>query len=183
MPAKRPWGGHQSFRFHRLLGVSGGPRHLQLVPSQHLVRRDDQTRLSLTGNGLNPSYPTQMSFCRVEVRPSSATGMTFVFSVYRLVSRRCHMISAIHQLCLQPSQVGSRAGAVVLGPGSSRLPAAFATRRCLSPSPHSVSNSRHVVRSMRISRTTHSCPLHAEVYATYQTGSAFNRSCLGRWTR
>jgi hypothetical protein len=38
------------------------------------------------------------------MRPSSATGMTFVFSVYRLVSRRCHMISAIHQLCLKPSQ-------------------------------------------------------------------------------
>ena len=44
------------------------------------------------------------SYCRVEMRPSSATGMTFVFSVCRLVSRRCHNISAIHQLCLTPSQ-------------------------------------------------------------------------------
>jgi hypothetical protein len=43
-------------------------------------------------------------FCRVEMRPSSATGMKFVFSVCRLVSRRCHNISAIHQLCLTPSQ-------------------------------------------------------------------------------
>src|SRR6266436_7179605 len=37
-------------------------------------------------------------------RPSSAIGMTFVFSVCRLVSRRCHNISAIHQLRLKPSQ-------------------------------------------------------------------------------
>ena len=38
------------------------------------------------------------------MRPSSAPGMMFVFSVCRLVSRRCHNISAIHQLCLKPSQ-------------------------------------------------------------------------------
>jgi hypothetical protein len=38
------------------------------------------------------------------MRPPSATGMTFVFSVCRLVSRRCHNISAIHQLCPRPSQ-------------------------------------------------------------------------------
>src|SRR5215471_7641337 len=38
------------------------------------------------------------------MRPSSAPGMTFVFSVCRLVSRRCHTISAIHQLRLKPSQ-------------------------------------------------------------------------------
>lgn len=38
------------------------------------------------------------------MRPSSAIGMTFVFSVCRLVSRRCHTISAIHRLCLKPSQ-------------------------------------------------------------------------------
>ena len=56
--------------------------------------------------------------------------------------------------------------------------------RCLSPSLDSVSNSRHVVRSMRISRTTHSCSLHAKGYATYQAGSAFSDSCLRhRFTR
>ena len=38
------------------------------------------------------------------MRPSSAIGMTFVFSVCRLVSRRCHSISALHRLCLKPSQ-------------------------------------------------------------------------------
>jgi hypothetical protein len=38
------------------------------------------------------------------MRTPSAPGMMFVFSVYRLVSRRCHNISAIHQLCLIPSQ-------------------------------------------------------------------------------
>ena len=38
------------------------------------------------------------------LRPSDAVGMRFVFSVCRLVSRRCHSISAIHQLCLSPSQ-------------------------------------------------------------------------------
>ena len=55
--------------------------------------------------------------------------------------------------------------------------------RCLSPSLSSVSNSRLVVRSMRISRTTHSCSLHAKGYATYQAGSTFSRSCLARFTR
>jgi len=30
--------------------------------------------------------------------------MMFVFSVCRLVSRRCHSISALHRLCLPPSQ-------------------------------------------------------------------------------
>ena len=38
------------------------------------------------------------------MRPSSAPGMMFVFSVCRLVSRRCHNISAIPQLCPRPSQ-------------------------------------------------------------------------------
>ena len=42
--------------------------------------------------------------------------------------------------------------------------------RCLSPSLNSVSNFRHVVRSMRISRTTHSCSLHAKGYVTYRAG-------------
>ena len=57
--------------------------------------------------------------------------------------------------------------------------------RCLSPFLDSVSNSRHVVRSMRISRPTHSCSLHAKPkgYATYQAGSAFSDSCLRRSTR
>jgi hypothetical protein len=47
---------------------------------------------------------SKRGFSRVEMRPSSATGMKCVFSVCRLVSRRCHNISAIHQLCLTPSQ-------------------------------------------------------------------------------
>ena len=50
--------------------------------------------------------------------------------------------------------------------------------RCLSPFLDSVSNSRHVVRSMRISRTAHSCSLHAKGYGTYRAGSAFSRNCL-----
>jgi hypothetical protein len=61
--------------------------------------------------------------------------------------------------------------------------AANTTANTLVRPVYSGSNSRHVVRSMRISRTTHSCPLHAKGYATSQTGSAFNRSCVGRWTR
>jgi hypothetical protein len=64
--------------------------------------------------------------------------------------------------------VGSRAGAVAVGPGSSRLPAAFAIYLCLSPSLNSVSNSRHVARSVRISRTTRPCPLRIKGYGTYQ---------------
>ena len=64
------------------------------------------------------------------------------------------------------------------GAGSGSWPEAFAIFRCLSPSLNPVSSFRHVVRSMRISRTTHSCPLHAKGYVTYQTGSAFNRSCF-----
>ena len=79
--------------------------------------------------------------------------------------------------------VGSKAGAVATGTGSGRLPEAFAIVRCLSPSLNSVSNSRHVVRSMRISRTAHSCSLHAKGYATYRAGSAFSGSCFGRFTR
>ena len=74
--------------------------------------------------------------------------------------------------------VGPKAGAVATGSGSRSWPEAFAIIRCLSPPLNSVSSFRHVVRSMRISRTTHSCPLHAKGYATYQTGSAFNRSCF-----
>src|SRR5215510_13931666 len=38
------------------------------------------------------------------LRSSGAIGVTFVFSVCRLVSRRCHSISAIHWLYLSPSQ-------------------------------------------------------------------------------
>ena len=57
--------------------------------------------------------------------------MTFVFSVCRLVSRRCHMISAIHQLCLKPSQVGSRTGAPTVGFGGSSTPFGVG----LSPTP------------------------------------------------
>src|SRR4029077_14477523 len=38
------------------------------------------------------------------LRSSGTVGVKFVFSVCRLVSRRCHSISALHQLCLSPSQ-------------------------------------------------------------------------------
>ena len=86
-------------------------------------------------------------------------------------------------LCRSHSLVGSKAGAVATGTGNCCLPEAFAIVRCLSPFLNSVSNFRLVVRSMRISRTTHSCSLHAKGYATYQAGSAFSRSCLGRYTR
>ena len=55
--------------------------------------------------------------------------------------------------------------------------------RCLNPSHNSVSNFRHVVRSMRFSRTTHSYSLRVKGYGTYQAGSAFSRSCLPRYTR
>jgi hypothetical protein len=37
-------------------------------------------------------------------RPSSTIGMTVVFSVCRLVFRRCHTIPALHQWRLTPSQ-------------------------------------------------------------------------------
>ena len=67
--------------------------------------------------------------------------------------------------------------------GESQLAGGFRHLPVPQSALNSVSSFRHVVRSMRISRTTHSCPLHAKGYATYQTGSAFNRSCLGRWTR
>jgi transposase-like protein len=79
--------------------------------------------------------------------------------------------------------VGSRAGAVAVGPGSSCWPAAFALCRCLSPSRHSVSSSRLIARSMRISRTTRTYLLRLKGYGTSRTGSAFNRSCVGRETR
>ena len=79
---------------------------------------------------------------------------------------------------LHPPKVGSKAGAVATGSGSRSWPETFAIFRCLSPSLNPISSFRHVVRSMRISRTTHSCPLHAKGYATYQTGNAFNRSCF-----
>ncbi len=45
-----------------------------------------------------------MSFCRVEMRPCNVIGMKFVFSVCRLVFRPHHHISALHHLCLTPSQ-------------------------------------------------------------------------------
>ena len=38
-----------------------------------------------------------------------------------------------------------------------------------------VSISRHITRSVRISRTTRSCTLRLKVYATYHAGAAFNR--------
>jgi hypothetical protein len=79
--------------------------------------------------------------------------------------------------------VGSRAGAVVVGPGSRCWPAAFALCRCLSPDPHSVSSSRHIARSVRISRTTRSCAFRTKGYGAYRPGSAFSRSCWGRTTR
>jgi hypothetical protein len=79
--------------------------------------------------------------------------------------------------------VGSRAGAVAVGPGSSCWPAAFAICRCFSPSRNSVSSSRLIARSMRISCTTRTYLLRIKGYGTYRTGSAFNCSCLGRETR
>ena len=38
-----------------------------------------------------------------------------------------------------------------------------------------VSNSRHIARSMRISRTTRTCTLHLKGYETYHAGTAFDR--------
>ena len=39
------------------------------------------------------------------------------------------------------------------------------------PSREPVSSPRHIARSVRISRTTRSCTLHIQGYATYQTGA------------
>jgi hypothetical protein len=72
-----------------------------------------------------------------------------------------------HFSSIRSGLVGSRAGAVVVGSGSRCLPAAFAVCRCLSPFRHSVSSSRHVARSMRISRTTRSCALRAKGYGAF----------------
>ena len=76
--------------------------------------------------------------------------------------------------------VGSKADAVATGTGNSCWPGTFATFRGLSPSLNSVSSFRHVVLSMRIFRTTHSCPLRAKGCTTCQAGSAFSDNCLGR---
>ena len=54
--------------------------------------------------GPNTTSVRLHEFLSSRKRPSSAIGMTFVFSVCRLVSRRCHSISALHRLCLKPSQ-------------------------------------------------------------------------------
>ena len=40
-----------------------------------------------------------------------------------------------------------------------------------------VSSPRHVKRSMRISRTTLSCPLHIKGYVTYRVRAAFDGGC------
>ena len=50
----------------------------------------------------NPGRASNILSSRL--RSSGAVGVTFVFSVCRLVSRRCHSISPIHQLYLSPSQ-------------------------------------------------------------------------------
>ena len=52
----------------------------------------------------NFSCQATFEFLSSRLRSSGAVGVTFVFSVCRLVSRRCHSISPIHQLCLSPSQ-------------------------------------------------------------------------------
>ena len=52
----------------------------------------------------NFSCQAGFEFLSSRRRSSSAPGMTFVFSVCRLVSRRCHSISALHGLYLSPSQ-------------------------------------------------------------------------------
>ena len=57
--------------------------------------------------------------------------------------------------------------------GSCCCPAAFATRRCLSPVRDSVSSSRHFERCVRISRTPLSCSLRLKAYGTYRFGTAF----------
>ena len=77
--------------------------------------------------------------------------------------------------------VGSRAGAVAVGPGSSGLPAAFAICRCLSPSLDSVSNSRHVKPSVPFSGTGLSCSLHLKVYGTYRLGALSVQDCTTRY--
>ena len=70
--------------------------------------------------------------------------------------------------------VGSRAGAVThkddpcLYPG---FPPSCPARVIRGP----VSNSLHIARSMRISRTTRPCTLHLKVYETYHAGTTFDR--------
>jgi hypothetical protein len=70
--------------------------------------------------------------------------------------------------------VGSRAGAVTpkddpcLYPG---FPPSCPARVIRGP----VSNSLHIARSMRISRTTRPCTLHLKVYETYPAGTTFGR--------
>ena len=86
----------------------------------------------------------------------SATGAVAVGrwgSCCRRLSR-CRCLTLRHSpVSSHRSSVGSKAGAVATGSGSRSWPEAFAIFRCLSPSLNPVSNFRHVVRSMRISRT------------------------------
>jgi hypothetical protein len=61
------------------------------------VKREERRRRNLSENNA-------FGYLSSRLRSSGAVGVTFVFSVCRLVSRRCHSISPIHQLCLSPSQ-------------------------------------------------------------------------------
>src|SRR5262245_600776 len=90
------------------------------TPPFELIQTSTKCSWTCTLKGeidLWPHVNWHILFLSSRMRPSSAPGMTFVFSVCRLVSRRCHTISALHQLRRSPSQVGSRTGARTLGGG------------------------------------------------------------------
>jgi hypothetical protein len=70
--------------------------------------------------------------------------------------------------------VGSTAGAAILRKAPCQYPA-FPLSCPVRSVRNSVSSSRHIARSMRISRTTRSCTVHFKGYETYPAGAAFGR--------